>query len=678
MFDSFVVFVRCATLESAFTFHHPTIRFIWFNMATPDNNTPVEASPDLIEKSGSGPDCDPGQTGHTSQVQGCPSADFDATVFLKTVTQRPGVYQMLNDAGDTIYVGKAGNLKKRVSSYFQKDPGSVKTRVMVAQIANVELTVTNNEIEALLLENNLIKEKRPRYNILLRDDKSYPFLFISTAEPYPRISYRRGGRKQTGKYIGPYPHAGAVKKTLRYIQKLFKVRQCEDSYFNNRSRPCLQYQINRCTAPCVGLIEEADYRADVDMTIKVLEGRTNEVVESLVAEMEVASAGLEFERAARLRDQIKNLKAVNQSQYVENTRGDIDTVACYQKGGHCCIQVFFIRNGVNLGNKAFFPATPDGSTIEEIVTGFVQQFYLQHEVPRRVVTHCKIEDLELIQQALAMRAGYNVEIATNVRGDQRRWIDNALENAKLALDARLASRSGMAERQDKLRQLLDLEDLPQRMECFDISHLSGEATIASCVVFGVEGAIKAEYRRFQIKDITPGDDYAAMRQALTRRYTRLLKENQRIPEVLFIDGGKGQVGIALEVMQNLQLDEVNVVGVAKGPERRPGEESLLLCRTETEIQMKHDSPALHLIQQIRDEAHRYAVAGHRASRGKARRKSVLEDIPGLGPKRRKAVLTHFGGLRALQNAGVEDIASVPGISVQLAQLVYDFFHEQNG
>ncbi len=641
-------------------------------MATPDNNIAGESSSDPIEKSDSGS----GQTG--SQVREASATDFDPAVFLKTITHRPGVYQMLNDAGDTIYVGKAGNLKKRVSSYFQKDPGSVKTRVMVAQIANIELTVTNNEIEALLLENNLIKEKRPRYNILLRDDKSYPFLFISTAEPYPRISYRRGGRKQAGKYIGPYPHAGAVKKTLRYIQKLFKVRQCEDSYFNNRSRPCLQYQINRCTAPCVGLIEEVDYRADVDMTIKVLEGRTNEVVESLVAEMEVASTGLEFERAARLRDQIKNLKAVNQSQYVENSRGDIDTVACYQKGGHCCIQVFFIRNGVNLGNKAFFPATPDGSTIEEIVTGFVQQFYLQHEVPRRVVTHCKIEDLELIQQALAMRAGYNVEIATNVRGDQRRWIDNALENAKLALDARLASRSGMAERQDKLRQLLDLEDLPQRMECFDISHLSGEATIASCVVFGVEGAIKAEYRRFQIKDITPGDDYAAMRQALTRRYTRLLKENQRIPEVLFIDGGKGQVGIALEVMRNLQLEEVSVVGVAKGPERRPGEESLLLCRTETEIQMKHDSPALHLIQQIRDEAHRYAVAGHRASRGKARRKSVLEDIPGLGPKRRKAVLTHFGGIRALQNAGVEDIASVPGISVQLAQLVYDFFHEQNG
>ncbi len=601
---------------------------------------------------------------------------FDPAAFLKTVPHRPGVYQMLSGDGTTIYVGKAGNLKKRVSSYFQKDPGSAKTRVMVAQIAQVEFTVTGNEIEALLLENNLIKEKRPRYNILLRDDKSYPFLFVSTAEAYPRISYRRGGRKQPGKYIGPYPHAGAVKKTLRYIQKLFKVRQCEDSYFRNRSRPCLQYQINRCTAPCVGLVDEANYRRDVNMTIKVLEGRTNEVINSLVADMETASAELQFELAANLRDQIKNLKSVSQTQYVESGRGDIDVVACFQKGGQNCLQVFFVRNGVNLGNKAFFPAAPQDSTLEEVVSGFMTQFYLQHEVPRRVVTHCTIDNVGLIEEALALKAGYSVEIVQNVRGQQRRWIENALENAKLALEARLASRSGMAERQDKLRQLLELEELPQRMECFDISHLSGEATIASCVVFGVEGAVKAEYRRFQIKDVTPGDDYAAMRQALTRRYTRLLKENQRIPEVLFIDGGKGQVGVALEVIEDLQLTEIQVVGVAKGPERRPGEESLLICRTGSEIQMKHDSPALHLIQQIRDEAHRYAVAGHRAARGKARRKSVLEDIVGLGPKRRRALLTHFGGLRALQMASVEDIANVPGISRQLAQLVSDFFHEQ--
>jgi len=601
---------------------------------------------------------------------------FDPQTFLKTVTHRPGVYQMLNDTGNTIYVGKAGNLKKRVSSYFQKDPGSAKTRVMVAQIAGVELIVTNNEIEALILENNLIKEKRPRYNVLLRDDKSYPFVHITTDQEYPRVSYRRGGKKATGKTIGPYPHAGAVKKSLRYIQKLFKVRQCEDSYFKNRSRPCLQYQINRCTAPCVGLIDQNEYRRDVDMTIKVLEGRTNEVINGLVKEMESASTQLQFETAARLRDQIKNLKSVNHSQYVEGNKGDIDVVACYQNSGKNCVQIFFIRGGVSLGNKAFYPAAPDDAGVEEVVSSFVSQFYMQHEVPQRIITQCKIEGAALIEQALKLRVGKPVEFVHNVRADQKRWLDNAIENAKIALESRLASRSGMAERQDKLRQLLKMDELPARLECFDISHLSGESTVASCVVFGVEGPVKAEYRRFKISDITAGDDYAAMRQALTRRYTRLIKEQKRIPEVLFIDGGKGQVGIAQEVLAELQLEsDMQIVGVAKGPARRPGEESLLLCRQGTEMHMKHDSPALHLIQQIRDEAHRYAVAGHRASRAKVRKKSVLEDISGLGPKRRKALLTHFGGIRELRLASEEDVANVPGISKHLAQQVYEFLHE---
>ena len=603
--------------------------------------------------------------------------EFDARAFLSTVTQRPGVYQMLNSSGDTIYVGKAGNLKKRVSSYFQKDPGSAKTRVMVAQIANVELTVTSNEIEALLLENNLIKEKRPRYNVLLRDDKSYPFVHITTDQDFPRVSYRRGGKKSTGKTIGPYPHAGAVKKTLRYIQKLFKVRQCEDSYFNNRSRPCLQYQINRCTAPCVGLIEPVDYQRDVAMTIKVLEGRTNEVISGLVTEMEKASEQMDFEIAARLRDQIKDLKSVNQTQHMDSGRGNIDVVACYQSSGKSCVQIFFIRNGVNLGNRAFFPSTPSDATEEEVINGFVTQFYLRHEVPARVITQCRVEGAELINEALQLRIGSPVEFVHKVRGEQRRWLENAYENGKIALEARLASRSGMAERQDKLRQLLELDELPNRMECFDISHLSGEATTASCVVFGVEGPVKAEYRLFKISDITPGDDYAAMRQALTRRYTRLIKEQQRIPEVLFIDGGKGQVNIAQEVIDELQLGvDMQIVGVAKGPARRPGEESLLLCRLGREVHLNHDSPALHLVQQIRDEAHRYAVSGHRSSRTRQRRKSVLEDISGLGPKRRKALLTHFGGIRELRQASEEDIASVPGISKHLARLVYEFFHEK--
>jgi len=600
---------------------------------------------------------------------------FDPQRFLRTLTSRPGVYQMLNAGGDTIYVGKAGNLKKRVSSYFQKDPGSAKTRIMVSHVAGVQVTVTSNEIEALLLENNLIKEKRPRYNILLRDDKSYPYLFISTRESYPRLSYRRGGRKQPGKYIGPYPHAGAVKKTMRYVQKLFKVRQCEDSYFRNRSRPCLQYQINRCTAPCVELISEADYRRDVDLTIKVLEGRTSEVIDGLVSDMEAAAVDLDFERAARLRDQVRNLKAVNQSQYVEFGNGNVDVVACYQLAGQSCVQVFFVRNGVNLGNKAFFPATPDGSSDEEVITAFIVQYYLQHEVPRQVITSSAIAETPLLEKAFAARCGHSVDIVHSVRGDRRRWLDNAMDNAKIALEARLATRSGMARRLDELRQLLELDEPPQRMECFDISLTSGEATIASCVVLSVDGPIKAEYRRFNIRDITPGDDYAAMRQAIGRRYTRLLKENQRIPEVLFIDGGKGQVSVAQEVINDLQLTEMQIVGVAKGPERRPGEETLLLCRTGVERQMSHDSAALHLVQQIRDEAHRHAITGHRAARAKARRRSVLEDIPGLGPKRRKYLLTHFGGVQALQLASAEDISKVPGISRQLAGQVYDFFHE---
>ena len=603
---------------------------------------------------------------------------FDPRAFLKNATQRPGVYQMLNAAGDTIYVGKARNLKKRVSSYFQKDTGSPKTRAMVAQICNVELTVTNNEIEALLLENNLIKEKRPRYNILLRDDKSFPYIHISTHQEFPRVSYRRGGKGSKGKTIGPYPHAGAVKKSLRYIQKLFRVRQCEDSYFKNRSRPCLQYQINRCTAPCVGMIEEDQYRRDVEMTIKVLEGRTQEVINGLVAEMEQASEALDFESAAKARDKIKNLQAVNQSQYVETGRGDIDVVACYQKSGKSCIQVFFIRNGINLGNKSFFPSTTSDTAAEEVVNGFVSQYYLQHEVPGRVVTQFPIDCAELINEALQLRGGSAIEFVANVRGEQKRWLDNALENGKIALESHLASRSAMAERQDHLRQFLQLEELPNRIECFDISHLKGESTVASCVVFGVEGAIKAEYRRFKISDITPGDDYAAMRQALTRRYTRLIKEQRNMPEVLLIDGGKGQVKVALEVLDELQLsDEIMVVGVAKGPARRPGEESLLLNRGASDVQMQHDAPALHLIQQIRDEAHRFAVAGHRAARTGNRKKSVLEDIAGLGPKRRKALLTHFGGLQGLQRASEEDIANAPGISRNLARLVYEFFHDNN-
>ena len=606
-------------------------------------------------------------------------SDFDAKAFLRTVTNRPGVYRMYNAQDDIIYVGKASNLKNRLSSYFQKTLDNRKTQALVSHIAQVQTTVTDSAADALLLEQNLIKEHRPRYNVVLRDDKSYPYVYISTADEYPRLSYQRGARKAPGKYIGPYPSASSVKRSLKLVQKLFKVRQCEDSYFNNRSRPCLQYQIKRCTAPCVQKISSTDYRRDVEMTVQVLEGKSQDVVKGLVERMEVASMNLEFETAARLRDQIGSLKAVSDLSSDMRDEGNVDYVAAASKGGQSCVQVFFVRNGINLGNKAFYPATPKGSSSAEILNAFLAQFYLEHDLPREIICSEAAEDAALLQEVFSARAGHNISIVHSVRSDRARLQTLALTNAEIALAARLASRSGMAARLDAVRELVELDDVPSRMECFDISHTMGEATVASCVVFNAEGPMKSDYRRFNIENITPGDDYAAMRQALTRRYTRLLKEQRDLPDILFIDGGKGQIGVALEVMSELQIDSVNVVGVSKGPDRRPGDETLILCRDEEqggrrERQLTSDSPSLLLIQQIRDEAHRFAITGHRGKRAKKRQSSVLEDIKGLGPKRRKQLLTHFGGLRRLQKAGVEDISSVPGISHDLASKVYDELH----
>lgn len=599
---------------------------------------------------------------------------FCSVEFLRTVTDRPGVYRMLNATDDIIYVGKASNLKNRLSSYFQKNVDSAKTRVLVSQIADVQVTVTASAGEALLLEHNLIKEHRPRYNVVLRDDKSYPYIFISTRDAYPRISYQRGVRKTKGKYIGPYPSAGSVKRSLSLVQKLFHVRQCEDSYFRNRSRPCLQYQIQRCTAPCVNAISEEEYEKDVAMSVKVLEGKSTEVINDLVGRMEAASEKLEFELAGKLRDQIGNLKSVSDLSVSMRDKEDADYVGVATRGGQSCVQVFFIRNGTNLGNKAFYPTTPTQSTSAEILNAFISQFYIDHDVPREIIVTEPIPDMQLLQEIFSSRVPGSVTITNKVRGERAKLQTLALTNADVSLATRLASRSGMAARLDALRELVELDELPSHMECFDISHTMGEATVASCVVFNAEGADKAQYRRFNITDITPGDDYAAMRQALTRRYTRLLKENRDLPDILFIDGGKGQISVALEVMQELQIDSMEIVGVSKGPDRRPGDETLILCRQRTERQLNNDSAALLLIQQIRDEAHRFAIAGHRGKRAKKRRQSSLEEIKGLGPKRRKALLTHFGGLQKLNKAGVEDIAGVPGISTELAAKVYDELH----
>ncbi len=600
---------------------------------------------------------------------------FDFSTYLKTVSRRPGVYRMYNANEDVIYVGKAGDLKARLSSYFQKTTSlAVKTVALVSHIVKVETTITGSEAEALILEQNLIKKHRPRYNVLLRDDKSYPYVFISTKHTFPRLSYQRGGRKRDGKYIGPFPNAGAVKTTLRFVQKLFKVRQCEDSYYSNRSRPCLQYQIKRCTAPCVELITSENYADDVSKSIKLLEGKNQEVINELVENMQIAANSLDFEKAASLRDQIADLKKVSNSAMAESGQGKLDIVACALKGGASCIQVFFLRNGVNLGNKAFFPSTPSGSSAEDVLYAFVTQFYLQHDVPREIIVSHEMSEIPLLEQALSKRAGIKVKINNNVRSERARLQELATTNAKLALDVNLSSRSGMAARYDSLKTLLGLEDLPARMECFDISHTSGESTVASCVVFNTEGPAKSEYRRFNIDGITPGDDYAAMTQALNRRYTRVLKENGKIPDVLFIDGGSGQVGMAVQVMQELQLDEVQIVGVAKGVDRRAGDETLILVQSGTEKQLNPNNPGLHLVQQIRDEAHRFAITGHRARRAKSRNRSVMEDIKGLGPKRRKTLLTHFGGMQGIKRASIEELTRAPGISKKLAHEVFETLH----
>ena len=599
---------------------------------------------------------------------------FDAGDFLKTLTSRPGVYRMFDAQDQVLYVGKARNLKKRVSSYFRASGLPPKTRALMKQMARVEVTVTATEAEALLLENNLIKLHKPRYNILLRDDKSYPYIYLSTGDEYPRLTFHRGARKGKGRYFGPYPGSGAVRESLHLLQKMFRVRQCEDSFFSNRSRPCLQYQIKRCTAPCVGLVSAEDYAEDVRHTILFLEGKSTALNSELAKKMEAAAARLDYEQAAVYRDQIASLSRVQERQYVSGESGDMDIVAVAVSGGQACVQVFFVRNGVNLGNKVFFPRTPQDSSEQEVLSAFVAQYYLEHPVPGRILLSVEPDDSDLLAQALGERAEHRVELSSRVRGERARWLKMGRENAMQALTARLGSQAGMQQRLQLLQQLLQLDEVPHRIECFDISHSQGEGTVASCVVFDPDGPRKSDYRRFNISDITPGDDYAAMEQALLRRYTRLKKDDAVLPELLLIDGGKGQVSSAQKVMEELQITEILLVGVSKGPERRAGMEILHIPAQQRELDLAPDSPALHLVQQIRDEAHRFAITGHRQRRAKARNVSPLEGIPGVGPRRRQQLLKHFGGLQEVARAGVEDLGKVSGISQALAQKIYDTFH----
>ncbi len=599
---------------------------------------------------------------------------FDSVAFLKTLTNRPGVYRMIDASNTVLYVGKAKNLKKRVSSYFRASGLSSKNRVMVSQIANIEITVTHTENEALILENNLIKELMPRYNILLRDDKTYPYLFISD-DPFPRIGLHRGAKRKAGRYFGPYPSAGAVRESLHLLQKLFPVRQCDDSYYQNRSRPCLQYQIKRCTAPCVGLVSKEDYQRDIEHTILFLEGKNQQVLDDLSEQMAMASAGLEFEEAAIIRDKVASLRRVQERQYITSEQGDLDVLAAIVRDGITVVEVSFIRGGRSLGSKSYFPKGSGNSSEEELLAAFIPQYYLGKNVPSEILVSHNFDDMALLQEVLKTESKHRVVIRRPQRGNSVRWMKMALTNAEISLVQRLSSRSNFLKRFEALQEALNLEEMPKRIECFDISHTSGEKTVASCVVFGLEGAIKSDYRKFNIEGITGGDDYAAMNQALSRRFLRLQKGEGKRPDLLLIDGGKGQLTEAISVMTELQLD-IDILGIAKGPARKPGEETLFLVGQAGEVNLSADSPALHLLQQVRDEAHRFAITGHRQRRAKVRNTSPLEAVEGMGPKRRQKLLQQFGGLQEVQRAGVEDIASVEGISQSLAQKIYDAFHDE--
>ena len=605
---------------------------------------------------------------------------FDSASFLETLGFGPGVYRMLDEKERVIYVGKARSLRKRVSSYFrapeQLEP---KTRALMVNMRSMQVTRTHTETEALLLENNLIKEYRPRYNILLRDDKSFPYIFVSTHQAFPRLGFHRGARSGKGRYFGPYASAGATRSTLNLLQMLFQVRQCDESFFSNRSRPCLQHQIKRCTAPCVALIEPEAYGEDVRHAIMFLEGKSDEVITELVGRMESASRRLDFEMAARYRDQIASLRRVQERQYVSGARGDIDVVAAYCKDGMGVVELILIRNGQSLGSRTLIPRHVAGAQPHEVLEAFLPQYYLvragARSVPSEILISEPIDSVDAIAEAIGAQGGRKVQIRHSVRKDRAKWLGMARVNAELALKQRLADRSNIRARFEALQQSLDLEDAPGRIECFDISHTSGEETVASCVVFETEGALKSDYRRFNIRDIEPGDDYAAMSQVLRRRYTRVQREDGKLPDIVLVDGGKGQLNMALEIMAELQLGGVQLVGVAKGTTRKPGLESLFMPGRPEPLVLAPDSPALHLIQQIRDEAHRFAITGHRNRRSKARSSSALERVPGIGAKRRQRLLTDFGGLQAVARAGVEDLRRVEGISKVLAQAIYDTFRE---
>jgi len=559
-----------------------------------------------------------------------------------------------------------------VASYFANTPKTPRIHSMVAQIARMDVTVTRTEAEALLLENQLIKSLLPRYNVLLRDDKSYPYVLL-TQETWPRIAFHRGPRSQAGRYFGPYPSAGAVRESLNLMQKLFKIRNCEDSVFRNRSRPCLQYQIGRCSAPCVALVEEGAYRESVRQAGLFLDGRSDELSGELSRAMEAASERLEFEEAARLRDLISTMRSLQARQYVDGHAADLDVLSCAMRGSTACVLLLAFRDGRNLGTRTFFPKTNGEESAEEVLGAFVSQYYGEQIPPQEIVLDREIPDSELLEAAFTSAAGRKVQLKWNVRSERAGYLDLARRNAEIALVTEITSRGAQTARSEALQELLNLAEPAQRIECFDISHTMGEATVASCVVFDANGAVRSQYRRFNITGIEPGDDYAAMHQAIERRFRRAVEEGGVLPDVLLIDGGAGQLAQARGVLADLGITSVVLVGVAKGEERRAGHETLVLADGR-EVRPGAASPALQLIQQVRDEAHRFAITGHRGKRQKARMTSKLEDIAGIGPRRRASLLKHFGGLAGLKAAGADEIARVEGINAALAERIYANLH----
>jgi len=602
--------------------------------------------------------------------------EFDSKSLLSGLDDSPGVYQMLNGAGEPIYVGKARSLKKRVASYFRAGGLPPKTQAMMRHVTNVEVIRTHTESEALLLENNLIKKHRPRYNVVLRDDKSYPYIHLDDSTEFPRLGFYRGNRSQPGRYFGPYASAGAVREVLAQLQKIFPVRQCEDTFYRTRSRPCLQYQIDRCTAPCAGYVDADRYRRDVEQAVLFLEGKNDNLHQYLSEAMEKASAQQDFESAAMYRDRIRSLSRIQETQSIDNGGGDWDVIALAMENGAACVDVTFVRAGRHSGSKAFYPRIGLETPPADVMSAFLGQFYLDKPVPPQILVRPAPRHVALMERMLSDREGRKVRLQARPRSRRARLLDGATDNARHRLARHMSEQASQVDKRESLQHMLGLEAVPQRMECLDVSHTRGEAAVVSCVVFDEEGPASADYRRYNVKPGASGDDYGALREALTRRYEKLKDGGGRIPDLLIVDGGKGQLAVAESVLEELQVDGVAVLAVAKGPTRKAGFEKLYLSGSGRAVYPRAHSPGLHLIQQIRDEAHRFAITGHRRRRAKTRVTSSLQQIPGVGEKRRQALLRHLGGLQEVQRAGVDDLSRVPGISVDLARRIYSHFHQQ--